>query len=119
MIPIKQKNLHNPKQGIIGDCYRACICSLLEISDKDVENFVENTDYPMNVVHFLKEKGYRMYHSKEVPISVEYYIANGISPRGVRHSVIYKNGELAYDPHPVGGGVIPDLYSWLEPRNNK
>ena len=117
MIPIKQKNLDNPVKGITGDCYRACICSLLEISDKGVENFVENPDYPMNVVAFLKHKGFRLCNNIEQPKGVEFYMAHGVSPRGIRHSVIYSNGELLYDPHPSNGGVIPDLYLWLEPRN--
>ena len=117
MIPIKQKNLHNPQQGIVGDCYRACICSLLEISDEGVENFVENPDYPMNVVNFLKDKGFRIRHDTQPPKDIEFYIANGISPRGVRHSVIHSNGQLAHDPHPSNAGNIPDLYLWLEKRD--
>lgn len=120
MIPIKQKNLHNPEKGIIGDCYRACICSLLEISDEGVENFVENPDYPMNVVHFLKQHGMRMYHSITYPEGQEYCIVNGLSPRGVRHSVIYNKYGIVHDPHPDNSGINkPDLYLWLEPLKEK
>jgi len=109
--------MHNPKQGIAGDCYRACICSLLDISDEGIENFVENSDYPMNVVTFLNGKGFRLRHNTEQPKDIEFYIASGISPRGVRHSVIYSNGQLVHDPHPSNAGVIPDLYLWLESRD--
>ena len=116
MKPVMQKNIHNPEQGIIGDCYRACICSLLEISDEDVENFVENPNYPMNVVEFLRIKGLRLCHGIESPVHTEFYIVCGVSPRDVRHSVIYSKGKLVHDPHPSGGGVIPDLYLWLEIR---
>jgi hypothetical protein len=116
MKPIMQKNMYNPQKGIKGDCYRACICSLLEISDKNVPNFIEDPNYPMNVVEFLKRKGYRLRHSTEYPSDIEYCIANGLSPRGVRHSVIYSKGKLVHDPHPNGGDVVVDLYLWLEPR---
>lgn len=117
MKPIKQKNIHNKEKGIVGDCLRACICSLLEISDDNVENFVENPDYPMNLVYFLKQRGYRMYHSKEQPKNIEYYMAYGISPRGLNHAVIYSKGELIHDPHPEGGGVNPNEFVWLEKIN--
>ena len=116
MKPVMQKNMHNPEKGIIGDCYRACLCSLLEVSDENVPNFVEDPDYPMNVVEFLRIKGFRLRHGSKCPKDVEYYIANGVSPRGIRHSVIYKDSKLVHDPHPSGGGVIPDGYMWLEKR---
>lgn len=119
MIPIIQKNIHNPEKGVFGDCYRACICSLLEISDEGVENFVENKEYPMNIVRFLKNKGFRLRYGKTVPRGIDFYMACGISPRGVRHAVIYNNGKLVHDPHPIGGGVIVDEYQWLEPRSDR
>lgn len=53
MIPIKQKNIYNHEKGITGDCLRACICSLLEIDDKDVYNFAEDENYPMELIKFL------------------------------------------------------------------
>lgn len=119
MIPVKQKNLHNPEKGIIGDCFRAAICSLLEISDNGVENFVESSDYPMNVVHFLKQHGVRMYHSTTYPEGQNFCIANGLSPRGVRHSVIFNVNGIVHDPHPSNGGIAePDLYLWFEPLEN-
>lgn len=34
-----------------------------------------------------------------------YYIANGMSPRGLRHSVIWSKDGLIHDPHPEGGGI--------------
>ncbi len=114
---IMQKNIHNPKNGVIGDCLRACICSLLEISDALVPNFAEDKEYPDVLVYFLKTKGYRLRHSKEEPKNVDYYMVWGLSPRGNKHSVIYHNGKLVHDPHPEGGGVIPNTYVWLEKLN--
>lgn len=97
---------------------RACICSLLEISDEGVPNFVEDDNYPMQLVEFLKEKGYRLRNSKVEPKGIKYYMAVGISPRGLNHVVIYQNGKMIYDPHPDGGGVKDImLYEWLERRD--
>ena len=117
MIPIKQKNIHNPEKGIIGDCLRACICSLLEINDNDVYNFAEDENYPMKLIKFLKDRGCRMRYSKIEPKDiVKYYMAWGVSPRGLNHSVIYSDGKLVHDPHPYGGGVESDMFAWLEKR---
>ena len=117
MKPIKQKNIHNPEKGIQGDCLRACICSLLEISDEGVPNFVEDKQYPVQLVNFLKEKGFRLRWVEEEPKDIEYYMAFGTGPRGFRHAVIYSKGKLVHDPHPEGGGLmLPDLYVLLEKR---
>ena len=116
MKPIMQKNIHNPEKGIMGDCLRACICSLLEISDENIPNFAEDTDYPMQLINFLKSKGYRLKYSIEEPINIEYYMVWGLSPRNNKHSVIYHNGKLVHDPHPMSGGVLPTQYVWLERR---
>lgn len=116
MRPIFQKNINNPDKNIVGDCLRACVCSLLEISDENVPNFAEDKNYPMQLNNFLKEKGYRMRHSEFEPKNIDCYMAWGISPRGLNHSVIYHSGELVHDPYPTGGNVIPNTYVWLEKR---
>ena len=117
MKPIMQKNRHNKETGIIGDCLRACICSILEISDESVPNFVEDIDYPTILLQFLKDRNLIMRHSLEEPMDVEYYMVWGLSPRKISHSVVYRKGKLIHDPHPDGGGVIPDRYVWLEDRD--
>lgn len=109
-----QKNEHNDENNIVGDCLRACICSILEISDEGIYNFVEDENYPEILEKFLLERNIWLYSSKEKPKDIEYYMVWGVSPRGVQHSVIYSKGKLVHDPHPKGGGVIPDTYAWIE-----
>jgi hypothetical protein len=109
--PVMQKFRHSETQK--GDCYRACICSLLEISDEDVPNFVEYPNHTEVLLDFLRERGYRPHWDVQPP-DLPYYMAIGVSPRGLRHAVIYSDGKLAHDPHPDGGGVIPDRYELLE-----
>lgn len=40
------------------------------------------------------------------------YMVTGLSPRGVGHVVIYRNGEMIHDPHPDNGGVTLDDSAW-------
>lgn len=42
----------------------------------------------------------------------QFYIANGLSPRGVYHSVIYSGGKLVHDPHPSGAGISAVEWTW-------
>lgn len=109
-----QKNKHDENNNIVGDCLRACICSILEISDEGVPNFVEDDDYPEILSKFLLERNIWLYSSQEEPQNVDYYMAWGISPRGLQHSVVYSQSKLVHDPHPEGGGVIPDTYAWIK-----
>jgi hypothetical protein len=115
MIPIKQKLMHDHENSIKGDCLRACICSLLEISDDGVPNFVEDKNYPEQLSEFLWSRGYDIVNGDEPPEGIEFYMAWGISPRGVMHSVIHSQGKLVHDPNPDGGDVKPKYYVWLEP----
>lgn len=111
-----QKNRHDENNNIMGDCLRACICSILEISDEDVPNFVEDEDYIQKIYDFFRENGYKycISSSDKAPEDVDYYMVWGLSPRGIQHSVVYSQGKLIHDPHPEGGGVIPEYYAWLD-----
>jgi len=33
-------------------------------------------------------------------------IACGLGPRGYKHATVYRDGELVWDPHPEGGGLV-------------
>ena len=111
-----QKNKHDEANHILGDCLRACICSILEISDENVPNFVEYDDHIQIIYDFFRDNDYKycISSSDKIPEGIDYYMAWGVSPRGVQHSVVYSQGKLAHDPHPEGGGVIPDTYVWLD-----
>ncbi len=41
MIPLMQRNHHDPANGIYGDCHRAAIASLLELPMDDVPHFCD------------------------------------------------------------------------------
>jgi hypothetical protein len=41
------------------------------------------------------------------------YVAFGVSPRGTRHAVVMRNGELVHDPNPKRGGIALVEEAWL------
>ena len=115
MKPLKQEYLYI--EGIQhGDCWRACIASILEC---DIDTFpYHNGDIPWaeeyeEVMKILNSMGWDY-----VPLSISglragwldskdtdgYVIAIGSGPRGVYHSVVWKNG-IAHDPHPDNSGI--------------
>lgn len=112
MKPIIQKIMHSETAKC--DCLRACICSILEISDEGVPNFVEDKYYPQQLMEFVWSKGYDIIQDDNPPADVEFYMAWGISPRGLMHSVIHSDGKLVHDPHPDGGDVLPKYYVYLK-----
>jgi len=40
------------------------------------------------------------------------HFMGGMGPRGLRHLVVAENGEMAYDPHPEGGGLV-EQEDWI------
>lgn len=102
MIPIKQRIIDNKK----GDCFTACIASLLEIPYEDIP------DIPlwgwMEVVSpFLRKNGftYEGYQKPEKAIELSvgidgFYIVDVPSQNfeGIFHSVIFKGLDFVFDP---------------------
>jgi hypothetical protein len=121
MTPIKQTKLHDSENSVHGNCMAAALASLLDLSLSDVPAFEEMNDEEWFLAfwHWLNDRGYEMETSNSSdPIEPSetidgYYIANGPSPRGVYHSVIYKDGGLAHDPHPSNAGLTSVAYCWL------
>lgn len=121
MKPVKQTKLHQEDAGHNGNCYAACLASMLDLPLWMVPAFEEmagtwraRTDEWLGRCFGLRlaERG------PEIdPASLpEFYIANGPSPRGVKHSVIYSKGHLAHDPHPSNAGIASVEWIWtLEP----
>ncbi len=123
MTPVKQNVLY-AKDGIgNGNCFAACLASLLDLPLWMVPPFEQmfgrGSSYTERVDdwlrRFFKMKMVRRHDHdpSELPVL---YIANGPSPRGVYHSVIYSNGELVHDPHYSDAGIKSVDWTWhLEP----
>lgn len=133
MIPITQTKVvvENSKGEVVqrGNCYAACIASLLEVPITEVPNvevfYHLDTGYHTEVMlTFLSSKGwdlctddrYGIFHKpkenwddneKKIVDEIvgNYYLVSGKSARGVSHICIYQNGQLLHDPHPTREGL--------------
>ena len=125
MIPITQTKVvvKNSKGEMVvrGNCWAACIASLLELPIEEVPNvevfFDHETFWYDAMVTFLDLKGYSFKDSSNVfamGLEIEnyehdkFYLVAGKSVRGVAHSVIYQNGKMVHDPHPTREGLLPN-----------
>lgn len=124
MIPVDQQIMHDPDNGVYGDCMRACIASLLEVSLEQVPHFYRDGDeyFDFYLNQFLAENGlsavsFNYFDITHAPKAVNgvtniYYIVSGQTSRGTYHAVIGCNGEIVHDPHPSKTGLIGDESTW-------
>lgn len=110
----------------MGNCFPACIASILELNLDDVPNFYHEygasgfeeacswmqKKYNLSIAYIRKfEKDATIFS-----LGSAYLIGSGLSPRGLCHSVVFQcltkdNGDnkegfrMVHDPHPDGGGI--------------
>lgn len=125
MIPVMQTIMYQDSPRVYGDCTRACIASILELSISEVPHFLEIAqgdayEYHDLIEGFLMTRGYAVlwqhdlaYHWKSGDPSV-YHLMSGPSPRaaGIYHSVVGRNGVPYFDPHPSGAMLAGPKESW-------
>jgi len=121
MIPVNQKYFHIPgKQN--GDCWRACIASIIEcdIEDLPIPVIEESwSEYCFRMDKKPAEMGWEnnQYCVRSIkenallsPDTNGYVLALGKSPRfngseRINHYVVWKNG-IVHDPHPENKGIL-------------
>ena len=119
MTPMKQTKLYSKDGGHNGNCFAACVASILDLPLWMVppfeEGFGRNEWYESRCDEWLK----RMFNLKRVVMDghqvdklPEFYVASGKSARGVSHAVIYSGGALAHDPHPSNSGIESVERTW-------
>ncbi|BCW61862.1 hypothetical protein [Arthrobacter sp. StoSoilB22] len=120
MKPHKQRILADPARGdghdangIPGDCWKACIASLLDVEDYDsVPHFVGLEDWWGETYTYVWEKHQlslrKWRDAQHIPPGLELFIGVGPSPRGdFHHAVIVdRAGKLVHDPHPSDLGIL-------------
>jgi len=105
MTPQDQQHI-DPKTG---DCFRCCVASILDLSWRDVPNFMEHPGdaWWTAVQEWLAARNLRC----EVALADDYvppgyWIASGKSPRGDYHHAVVMHGcTVAHDPHPSRAGL--------------
>lgn len=132
MIYHKQEFIHDPANGVYGDCQRAVIAALLELPMSDVPNFNEgdptDEDFNRYLDEYLASKGlgrvgFTLGGDVDGYLDAarqggafcsvgQVYCLVGESPRSTQdapanHVVVCCDGKVIYDPHgPTGGGLI-------------
>ncbi|NQT33228.1 MAG: hypothetical protein HQ594_06125 [Candidatus Omnitrophica bacterium] len=102
-----------------GNCFSACIASILECSIEEIPCFLEPkgtwyqkykkwlVQYNLDFVAISNWEGETKPYCPDV-----YCIVSGMSPRNLMHSVVFLKTEMVHDPHPEGGGV-KDITDWI------
>lgn len=110
MRPIDQTTFGVPE----GNCFAACLASLLEIPLEEVPDLTHETDSSWwgVVEKWLRLRGLYAVNfvcrGKDLDTFVPpgLHILNGPSPRGAfDHSVVARGREIVHDPHPSRAGL--------------
>ncbi len=119
MKPVDQEFMHDPANGVEGDCFRAVLASILERPIAEVPHFAAMTkiasDFWEHVYTWLEAQGYQYYPGKNPPAgALEYHALSGPSPRtkGGFHATVGRAGQVAHDPHPSRDGITGDPAAW-------
>lgn len=114
MTPVTQTAFHNPEAGVRGNCFASAIASILDLPLHGVPAFdkMDPSEWFDNLFKWLELLGseLRIHDADDAPSG--YAIANGMSPRGVPHSIVVHDGEMAHDPHPSRAGILSVRDYW-------
>lgn len=119
MKPVDQTAFHpgaDVPEAEVGNCWSACIASILEVPIDDVPTFAAHDDWWERTQAWLKERGYGIYPIPPQVIDAMgvhpaaldcWYIAAGRSPRGeFDHAVVASGQRIGHDPNPERTGLV-------------
>jgi hypothetical protein len=117
MTPVKQDRLYSDGGIGNGNCFAACLATLTDRPLWMVPPFDQmfgRNDWRVRVDQWLETLGLRIVRTSghDAAAMPEFYIANGKSPRGVYHSVIYSGGAMVHDPHFSDAGIAEVEWTW-------
>lgn len=101
-----------------GNCYPTCVANLLDLDVESVPNFGPGKDWAEQAQKWLQDRGlsFMTFNTDPTAFGSPYtglvVIAGGKSPRGHNHAVLWSDGKLLHDPHPEGGGLVPEPTDW-------
>ena len=114
MIPVDQT-----KFGESGNCFDACLASILEIGIDKFPNF-KGVGWAKRYNIFLQNNFdmqiLSIYSSPDILFSDDgegintHHIITGPGPRGFMHAVVGLNGKMVHDPHPDRSGLLEVEY---------
>lgn len=119
MIPTKQTVLHDPANGLKGNCFSAVLASLLHLPIEDIPLFVDPETWNSDLNAWLRPFGMAYIvigvderFIADIGITGMWHEVSGYTPRfkDVMHSCVAKDCKLVFDPHPDDSGLIGSLY---------
>ena len=120
---------HDPDNGVIGDCLRAALASLLGLPLEQVPHFLKEHWGDFEAVkealnQFLTKRGLMLLvlpypHSVNM-LQAEakstgadcYHLIFGVDHDGDRHACVGRNGQIVHDPHPLKRGFANPPGEW-------
>lgn len=100
-----QTILAGREDGVPGNCVQAAVASVLGLPIEAVPHFLLWLEWNHVMVEWLAEKGYSIKCRFTTEIPEERCIVAGMSPRGVAHVCVGRDGRVVWDPHPSGAGL--------------
>jgi hypothetical protein len=124
MKPVTQEHMHDPANGVNGDCFRACLASIFEEPLSEVPHFMAmpEVEWWFSFLDWLAEHGVapleiRIDDGVGIPAHLDNCatILSGYTRRnpGVRHAVVGKGERQVHDPHPSREGLAEVCTAWL------
>lgn len=121
MIPVMQSRM-----GMMGNCFSACLASLLDCALHAIPEFSNDDDVFIEQLQcFLLGRNKFYFELKPDDEMLEtvfkrgmtFHIVEGRSSRGGRHACVALNGEIIHDPHPGGRGLeTVEVFGFLGDR---
>lgn len=137
MKPTTQTILHDPENGLHGNCFSAVLASLLHLPIGSIPVFSDSEDWRKEVNDFLRPYGLAYMivsdfdtYCEENGISGCHHQVAGFTKRSgdVWHACVAADGHLIFDPHPSrdglteakAHGVFLTLHPWrlTEPKHD-
>lgn len=135
MTPQKQLNLHDPANGVWGDCYRTAIACLLDLRPEEVPHLNEDTgagdmaDQDRKMAAWLGERGLTVFSFPmgDAPIDTiltcldswnhgQRFMLTGTSTTGCNHVVICKDKAIEWNTSLTGAEIVgpcDDGFWWI------
>lgn len=118
MIPADCTTKHDPANGTWGDCYRACLASILDLPSEQVPHFIQDREgqpeWRDDERAWLAARGLQaivMVLKLPLPTILEWLgamnpevhcIVMGMGSNGIPHAVVACGGSIVHDPGHVG-----------------
>jgi hypothetical protein len=102
-----------------GNCFSACVASILELDLDDVPFFMGEEDWSEALLKWCEDRRIAVDFSTQFPAPAgEICIVGGESPRHPTrwHAVIMRDGALVHDPHPDRTGIVGPPWNWIALR---